>query len=477
MLSIPVTSSPWIARFTGASTVSPLAGIPLALLVVVFLIPRVIRKGRLPASTPLLLLFFVVALTSGMFSIFREIYPGLEQNVPGRVFRALVTIAVGISFYLIVATFIRSDQDAKRSLKWLYIGGVFMMIWATVQAYHVLRSGGIPHSFQNIHRIFSIYDTPRNRVAGLAYEPSWLGDQLVILYLPLWLTSVLGGYSVFTKRNTRFTIELLLLLWAAAILFLSQSRIGLLSAMAIVGTLVLSTGWKQTGKLAKSIRTRRYRNRTAMNLDRPDFLRIALWVLFVFGLLLAAFSTLWIVSKFDWRIELIFKLDLRDVLENSQYPIYSIAENLAYAERVVYWESGFRVFARFPVLGAGPGNAGFFFRQFASGYGYHLPEIIFILTAAPEFPNVKSLWIRLLAETGVVGFVIFVAWLFSIMMEARSLQGSSSILGRMVGMAGLLSLLALLFEGFSLDTFALPHLWVMLGLVTAVQPKMITTDN
>jgi hypothetical protein len=38
----------------------------------------------------------------------------------------------------------------------------------------------------------------------------------------------------------------------------------------------------------------------------------------------------------------------------------------------------------------------------------------------------------------------------------------------MIGLAGLLSLVAQVFEGFSLDTFALPHLWIMLGLVTAV---------
>ncbi len=477
MISIPVTSSPWIARITGASTVSPLAGIPLALLVIVFLIPRVIRKGRLPSSSSLLLLFFVVALTSGMFSIFREIYPGLEQNVPGRVFRGLLTLGAGISFYLVVATFIRTDQDASRGLKLLYLGGIFMMLWASIQAFYVIRSGGIPHSFQNIHRIFSIYDTPRNRVAGLAYEPSWLGDQLVILYLPLLLTSVLQGYSVFTKRKTRFSIELLLLLWGTAILFLSQSRIGLLSAMAIVGALVLSVGWQQAGRLTRAIRARRTSHRNDVKQNAPDVLRISLWLLFVLALLLAAFSTLWIVSKFDWRIERIFQLNLGDVLENSQSPFYSLAEKLAYAERVVYWESGFRVFARYPVLGVGLGNAGFFFRQFASEYGYHLPEIIFILTAAPEFPNVKSLWIRLLAETGVIGFVVFAAWLYSMMLEARSLQRSSSAARRMIGMAGLLSLLALLFEGFSLDTFALPHLWVMLGLVTAALPMKITTDN
>ena len=34
-------------------------------------------------------------------------------------------------------------------------------------------------------------------------------------------------------------------------------------------------------------------------------------------------------------------------------------------------------------------------------------------------------------------------------------------------MAGLLALVAQLVEGFSLDTFALPQLWILVGLLTA----------
>jgi O-antigen ligase len=294
-----------------------------------------------------------------------------------------------------------------------------------------------------------------------------LGDQLVILYLPLLLTSVLVGYSAFTKRKTRFSIELVLLLWGTAILFLSQSRIGLLSAMAVVGVLVLSAGWTQTGKLAGRIGAGRGTSGEGASRRDPKLLRLVLWILFVLVLFLAAFSTLWLVSKFDWRIERIFNLDLQEVLEGSQYPLHSLAEEVAFAERVVYWENGFRIFSRYPLFGAGLGNTGFFFRENASGYGYHLPEIIFILTAAPEFPNAKSLWVRLLAETGVVGFTVFVTWLISLVKGGLSLLRRIAPIQRMIGLAGLLSLVALIFEGFSLDTFALPHLWVMLGLVTA----------
>jgi hypothetical protein len=58
-------------------------------------------------------------------------------------------------------------------------------------------------------------------------------------------------------------------------------------------------------------------------------------------------------------------------------------------------------------------------------------------------------------------------WLVMIGLAAyRLARGRRSIL-RVLGVAGLLALATQVFEGLSLDTFALPQLWIMLGLVTA----------
>jgi hypothetical protein len=58
-------------------------------------------------------------------------------------------------------------------------------------------------------------------------------------------------------------------------------------------------------------------------------------------------------------------------------------------------------------------------------------------------------------------------WLVMIGLAAyRLARGRRSIL-RVLGVAGLLALVAEVVEGFSLDSFALPQLWIMLGLVTA----------
>jgi ABC-type transport system involved in cytochrome c biogenesis permease subunit len=79
-------------------------------------------------------------------------------------------------------------------------------------------------------------------------------------------------------------------------------------------------------------------------------------------------------------------------------------------------------------------------------------------------PNIKSLWIRLLAETGLLGFACFATFLAMHWHSANWLRRKSG-LHSTLGIAGLLMLVALLTEGFSVDTFGLPYYWIMLGLV------------
>ncbi|OGO19964.1 MAG: hypothetical protein A2Z14_02185 [Chloroflexi bacterium RBG_16_48_8] len=47
------------------------------------------------------------------------------------------------------------------------------------------------------------------------------------------------------------------------------------------------------------------------------------------------------------------------------------------------------------------------------------------------------------------------------------------ILQSVLGLAGGLALVALIFEGFSLDTCALPRLWIIFGLLTAASTTQV----
>jgi O-antigen ligase len=82
-------------------------------------------------------------------------------------------------------------------------------------------------------------------------------------------------------------------------------------------------------------------------------------------------------------------------------------------------------------------------------------------------PNIKSLWVRLLAETGLVGFSTFLGWLYVLWRSTRLMMRSKRLEFRAIALAGQLSLIAFIVEGFSIDSFAMPYLWVMAGIVSA----------
>jgi O-antigen ligase len=82
-------------------------------------------------------------------------------------------------------------------------------------------------------------------------------------------------------------------------------------------------------------------------------------------------------------------------------------------------------------------------------------------------PNTKNLWVRLLSETGFLGFAIFLAWLYLLWRGTIIIRKSKSDVLRILGLAGQFFILAYLVEGFSMDSFAMPYQWVMTGLISA----------
>jgi hypothetical protein len=94
-------------------------------------------------------------------------------------------------------------------------------------------------------------------------------------------------------------------------------------------------------------------------------------------------------------------------------------------------------------------------------------EILYMVNEPAYLVNVKSIWVRLLAETGLVGFSIFVVWHAVLWKAAKFLRANGSILFRTIGWMGAFVILAFIAEGFSVDTFALPYIWVSAGILTA----------
>jgi O-antigen ligase len=167
----------------------------------------------------------------------------------------------------------------------------------------------------------------------------------------------------------------------------------------------------------------------------------------------------------------LFQVRERIAEANFAYPnegAYEIANRLVLAERLVYWTAAFRTFAAHPLMGVGPGNAGFFFAESLPAYAHQLTEIRQVLIDPSfGFPNPKNLWLRVLAEQGVLGFAVLASWLGLVALRSMALWQRGQGWHRVIGMAGAMALLAQVVEGFSLDTYGLPTPWIVVGLVTA----------
>jgi hypothetical protein len=182
---------------------------------------------------------------------------------------------------------------------------------------------------------------------------------------------------------------------------------------------------------------------------------------------LAAILLVYGLSQMDWRLARFFQVTSMTQLKLLTDNIYLFFNFLAFAERFVYWMAGWRIFNLYPIFGVGLGNAGFYFPYTLPAYSWSLPEVMDTYFRLSTIPNIKSLWFRLLAETGFVGFSSFLTWCLIVFRSAWSIRLNKSHLFKTVGWFGLFVLVAFVIEGFSTDTFALPHLWLSLGIVSA----------
>jgi O-antigen ligase len=78
------------------------------------------------------------------------------------------------------------------------------------------------------------------------------------------------------------------------------------------------------------------------------------------------------------------------------------------------------------------------------------------------------MYARLLAETGLIGFFLFIAFQFSILGDVLiGLQKKDSLM-RFLGVAGLFSWFAILIYNSTQDSFATPNIWINFGVLVGM---------
>lgn len=457
LFALPITSFRYFP-FLGESTyVRPLSLYPIALLLFFLLFQVMRRQISIPRAGTLipLLAFVLIALATTSLGLLLDPLPLRGQGYLGRVLRAWVTLVIGLSFFIAAVWMNRNEDDLRFSVKWLLAGFVADILWSGVQALAFYTPFLKKVTVTHWQRAFSMRELVKtNRVSGMAYEPAWLAGQIATVYLP-WLFA-----SLLTRlRVTRFKwLEMILLGFAVLLLLATFSRGGLLTvAGAFVLTFLFVGGAELRG--AWNWFVSGFRDR------RNLILRVGVLVLFIGAL---AGAGLFLSQKgYITRLFSTHAENLEDfIIENSA------------GARAAYNFGALGAYAESPITGVGLGASGFYIYK-------HLPD--WALTTVPEiarqlspenrlYPNPKNLYIRLLAETGLIGFFIFLAFLFSILGDALQVLQFKTTLARYLGIAGIFSWFAIVLYNITQDSFATPNIWINFGVLVGLTAFTLETS-
>lgn len=453
LVTLPITSFPFFpAALGGGTLVRPASVYPLLALSVLVTLPRLFQQP-LPRTVLSLFPFVLVAILGTSFALLRSIEAAQGISVEERMVRGLVTLGLGVAFYLTVALFPQGDEDLGRSLRWLYLGFALALFWGSLQAVYVIHfERDWFNLLSKVQRWISIRRLFNNRVSGMTYEPNWFADQISFLLLPWLLAAVISNYTVFSWRWHRVTVEALLLLWAIALLPFTFSRAGLFVLLVLV---VVSVFGLMSWRRASSRWGRLFFNRFFVG---GTLLLVLLLLIYLAGTRNPFFGRLWGY----WQ---------RKPTEGYGEYLKGYLEYLGFGARFTYWETAYRIYEAYPWLGVGLGNYAFYFEEYLPDRALAtMPEVLRSLVpevGRSRLITSKNFYLRILAESGLLGAATFLAFIVAMVGCVAYLWFEARLEFRYWGMAGLLGLIAFSLMAFSFDSFAIPNQWIVFGFITA----------
>jgi len=453
LVCLPITSFPYFpAGFGGGTLVRPLSLYPLLILLILVVLPRLLTKP-FPKTLISLIPFLVIAVASTSLSLLQDIEPALGVSVIDRTIRGLITLLVGVAIYFGVALVPNSWEELRSSLRWIYAGFSLAMLWGSLQIVYILKF--IPayfHKLNQLQRLVSIRKLFQTRISGLTYEPNWYAEQISTLMLPWLIASVITGQSIFRWRWRRITIEWLLLVWAMANLAFTFSRAGFINVIVLsfAGLLIF-----RTSRSSQPARSQARHLKWFIRAGEALLLLVVITsLIYGVGRKSSFFSRIW---NF-WS-------------ERSDNSLASYIEYLGFGARTAYLETSLKIYEAYPFFGVGVGNFAFYFSEYYPDRPVApTPEVLRILTpesGTNRLITPKNLYGRVLAEMGIAGLATLLVFLLALSGCAWYIWSSPSSQGQYWGIASMLGMLVVVVSANSFDSFALPNMWVVFGLVTA----------
>ncbi len=458
LLTIPVTSFRWFP-FLGESRtlVRPLAMYPLGLLfpLLLFQAWRGAKKLTWAGAFVPLGAFVLFVIASSSLGLLIDPIPLYSQDYAGRTIRALITMLIGLVFFFSAVWMNKSEDDLRFSIKWLLAGLCLNMAWSGLQAtafYTGLLEKDMVTQWQLAFSMRQLDNT--RRISGLAFEPAWLAGQLATIYIPILFAAVLTNFRLTLNR----WLEPVLLALSLLLLLATYSRGGLLVTLAAMGITFLLFG------------------RSVMR---------SMWTWFINGFHSRAFDVLIrlgmaaaILGALGGSLLFLSQKNIfRNLLTANTNSLSEYIIGINAGARGAYSVGAWAAYEKYPFSGAGFGASGLYIYQ-------NLPD--WSLTTVPEiarqqstenrlYPNPKNMYIRLFAETGIIGFFLYLAFQFYLLGDILSLSLHREPWARFAVIAGVFAWLGVAFYNFTQDSFATPNIWLLSGIMVGLSVQSLKT--
>jgi O-antigen ligase len=331
--------------------------------------------------------------------------------------KQLMQLGLSAPIYFWVPYFVRNRKDFRRTLRAYLAALVLVLALGLVELWAHFHHSPLLMDFVDRFHTAGGEDWSQMRVFLAATEPSMAANYLLSV-LPF---VIFGAFQLRTRLRTWVLSATSLVLFVFT--FSLSGYLALLVAVSI-GLLFL----------------------------RRSGAKLALGGVAVLAILLTFPSTreslAWVYDRFTNRAE-----------------DFSISQRLADAEL------GWNTFLANPVLGVGIGNQPFYIPLYYPNAAFAIPRNYESFKSAYQDASMVSqtnMVIRILAETGLAGAILFVLWHFELFRTGWwSFRNSTNEKDRTMSFAILLAALSLTFEYCAMSSFHAHYIFFIFGLLPA----------
>ena len=405
-------------------------------------------KIKIPRNNILfqVLLFFVFWLIISTLLNINTVFSNYMKQTSGLTRFSRQLLALSIALILFITTYNVFNKFSIKESFYL-LRRVLLYSFIFVSLYSFFEILIVVFNVSYLKNIFSVFDyfpftetsldLIYHRISSVSYEPPFLAIYLITI--AGWMFS----YILTSKKNIKYLPTLIVFI----LTFFSGSRTALIVVLFqfIIFIWIVFSASKKFNKIIQKF----------------------LIVSTILALLIFMFNREKITESIETKIETLnFKKNIEKSISNrSRFGIQ-------YTSLLIFKEN--------PILGVGFGQQGYHakdkYPKWVTKKNYEF-DLYYLNNKEKSFPPGFNLYTRLLAETGIIGLLIFIFFIFLIFHQSKKLIKNKKKLDKVFPIVLLISFVGFSINWLQFDSFRVFGFWICLALlIQQVNQKIIENE-